>query len=221
MTLKVIGAGFGRTGTRSMKAAFEQLGFGPCYHMGEVIAPNPGCNEGHLDAWHDFWVRGASMDWKWLMQHYGACVDFPTCLYYRELMAAFPDALVVLNTRDPEKWFDSWQHLWSAVDTVCDPDRVVRFQKWVEVAQALRDRFFGGRIEHDTNIAVFNAHNEAVRREVPAGRLLEFNVQQGWAPLCEFLGVPVPDAPFPHLNEREGMLELLQLLLWTNEPVSY
>lgn len=221
MTLKVIGAGFGRTGTRSMKAALEQLGYDPCYHMGEVWIPIPGRNEGHLDAWHDFFVQGKAMDWRWLLENYQACVDMPTCFYYSELMQAFPDALVILNTREPDKWFDSWQHLCSALDQVNDPDKIVRLEKFLPMVNAMREQYFGDPIERETCIAAFKAHTEAVRRDVPADRLLEFSVKEGWGPLCRFLGVEVPDSPFPHLNEREGVVDGLKRALWTTEPLTY
>lgn len=221
MTHKVIGAGFGRTGTLSMKAALEQLGFFPCYHMAEVVARRPGCNERHLDAWHDYYVNGQEMDWRWLLKDYQASVDFPTCLHYRELMRAFPDAAVVLNTRDPEKWFDSWQHLWSAVDAVNDPDRIVRFHKWMPMLDAMRDQYFGGKIERESNIAIFKQHMDEVKRHVPPHKLLEFSVTEGWRPLCDFLKLEIPDSPFPHLNEREGVVDTLKTVMWTNDPFEY
>jgi len=219
MPHKVIGAGFGRTGTLSMKAALEQLGFDPCYHMAEVPIPRPGFNDGHVDAWHDLYVNGKEMDWQWLLQSYEASVDFPTCLHYRELMEAFPEAVVILNTREPEKWFASWEALWSGIDAVNDPEKIVRFEKWMAMVTALRDRYFGGRIDQESNIQAFNDHLDAVRQDVPAERLLEFRVTEGWGPLCEFLNLDVPDTPFPHLNEREGIVETLKMLLWTNDPI--
>lgn len=198
----------------------EQLGFNPCYHVAEVILPRPGFNDGHLDAWYDFYVDGIDMDWQWLLKGYQASVDFPTCLHFRELMQAFPDAVVVLNTRDPEKWFDSWQALWSAFEDARDPTKIVRFHKWPAMLDAMIDRYFGGNIERESNIAVFNQHLEAVRREVPADKLLEFSVTEGWEPLCSFLNVDAPNTPFPYLNEREGIDELLKMVLWINEPIS-
>lgn len=219
MRYKVIGAGFGRTGTVSMKIALEKLGFFPCYHMGEVFIPRPGYNDGHLDAWYDFYEKGQAMDWQWLFESYQATVDFPACLHYRELIQTFPDAVVVLNVRDPDKWFDSWQHLWSVIDTVNDPDKIVRFHKFYSVAFALRDEYFGGKIERESSIAAYNQHLDAVRRDVPANKLLEFSVTEGWKPLCEFLNLDVPDSPFPHLNEREGMLDIHKFIMWTNEPI--
>lgn len=213
--LDVIGAGFGRTGTLSLKLALEQLGFNPCYHMSEVAAPRPGYNDGHLNAWHDFAVTGKAMDWRWLLKGYRACVDFPTCIYYRELMEVFPRARVVLTTRDPDRWFKSWATLWSAVDVVNDSARVIHAQKFFPFVEALlRKKRFGGEIERQSSIAAFNAHIEQVKSAVPAERLLVFNVEQGWRPLCKFLAVGIPDGPFPHANEGDGMLDKLKLGFW-------
>lgn len=218
MSLDVIGAGFGRTGTLSMKLALEQLGYDPCYHMQELGMPRPGHNDGHLDAWHDFAVEGKPIDWRWLLKGYRACVDFPTCIFYRELMEAFPHARVVLNTRDPARWFQSWSSLWAALDVANDPARVVRAHKFFPFIESLiRRGLFRGRIESESNIAVFNAHIEAVKSTVPADRLLVFRVDQGWEPLCAFLGTDVPDGPFPHANEGEGMLEKFKVGFWGSE----
>nr|WP_255746838.1 sulfotransferase family protein [Lysobacter sp. CFH 32150] len=217
--MKVIGAGFSRTGTLSTKSALERLGFAPCYHMAEAVLPRPGFNDEHLDAWYDYYVGGREMDWQWLLKGYQASVDTPNCLHYRELMQAFPEAVVVLTTRDPDEWFDSWQALWSAFEEAREPRKVVRYHKFLPVMDAILDRHFGGKIERDSNIRVFNAHNESVRRDVPAHKLLEFKVTDGWEPLCGFLDVDVPDAPFPRLNDRESTRGILQGALWTHEPM--
>jgi Sulfotransferase domain len=219
MALEIIGAGFGRTGTLSMKVALEQLGYDPCYHMAEVLMPRPGLNDGHLDAWYDFAVNRKPMDWRWLLKSYRACVDFPTCLFYRELIEAFPQARVILTTRDPEKWFKSWSNLWAAGDAINDPSRMVRLHKFIPFVDALiRNGLLGGKIERESSIALFNRHIEEVKASVPADRLLVFRVDQGWAPLCEFLGKPVPDTPFPHLNESDGLLEKFKALFWGEIP---
>jgi hypothetical protein len=213
--MDIIGAGFGRTGTLSMKIALEQLGYDPCYHMAEVLAPRPGVNDGHLDAWHDFAVEGKPIDWRWLLKGYRACVDFPTCIYYRELMEAFPQAKVILNTRDPEKWFQSWRTLWESTDSVNVPGKVIRLQKFFPFVDILiREGMFGGKIEHDSSIAIFNRHIEEVIATVPKDRLLVFQVNQGWGPLCEFLGKPVPDSPFPNVNEGATMAERIKPIFW-------
>jgi hypothetical protein len=220
VALKVIGAGFSRTGTLSMKSALEQLGFSPCYHMAEAVFPRPGFNDGHFDAWHDYYVRKKEMaDWQWLLQGYQASVDIPTCLHYRELMQAYPEAVVVLTTRDPEEWFDSWVALWSALEEARDPRKVIRYHKFPSLMDAILERHLGGKIERDSNIRFFKAHIEAVRRDVPADRLLEFQVTQGWEPLCRFLGVEVPNSSFPHLNERKFTRNILQGGMWTHDPI--
>ena len=219
MALKIIGAGLSRTGTLSLKSALEQLGLAPCYHAAEIALPRPGCNDGHLDAWYAHYVHDAPLDWQWLLQKYQASLDAPACLRYRELMRAFPDARVVLTTRDPDDWFDSWQALWRALEEAGDTGKVVRFHKFVPLMRAVLARHFGGKIERAANIETFHRHNEAVRRDVPANRLLEYRVGEGWEPLCDFLGVATPDTPFPRLNDRNSTRELLIAALWTQEPL--
>ena len=194
--MRVIGAGFGRTGTMSMQAAFDTLGY-RCYHMREV-AKDPK----HLKAWDDF-IRGkAPMDWQTLFRNYEATVDFPACVYYRELLEMFPDAKVVLNVRDADRWYDSFCTLRGAMDGF----RVFRFipkvRRFLGFTDTLIDQVFSGSFERENCVRVFNDHNLAVQQHVPAERLLVFSVKDGWAPLCGFLGCEVPDGvPFPHLNE--------------------
>ena len=219
MPLRVIGAGFGRTGTLSQKAALEQLGFDPCYHMAEIVGPRPGVNDGHVDAWHAFVCDGHAMDWERLFAGYQAAVDFPTCVYYRELMAAFPDAPVVLSVRDSASWYDSWCALQAAAQqirrvTQHDP----RMRRWGEFVEALQERTLGREPERAGAIAAFERHNAGVRASVPAERLLVFEVREGWGPLCAFLGRPVPQIPFPHLNERELLAQLPAALARGGEP---
>jgi Sulfotransferase domain len=204
--MQVIGAGFGRTGTMSMQAALELLGY-RCYHMRE-ITKDP-C---HLPAWHAFVSGAAPMDWKALFANYDATVDFPACVYYRELLREFPDAKVVLTVRDPERWFQSFLTLQETTDhfrIFRFVPRVARFLNFVDLL--LGKVFdFGSPRDHDHCIDVFNRHNREVEAHVPADRLLVFQVQEGWGPLCKFLGREVPAGiPFPHLNEGRAALEKL------------
>lgn len=221
MSLDVIGAGFGRTGTLSMQAALEQLGFAPCYHFTEVIERRPGRNDGHRRAWVDFAKGRRPMDWRWLFQGYRATVDFPMCLYYAELLEAFPEARVVLTVRDPERWFESF-------DTLAQGLARLRFGRLfapkLRATMTIFDRLlrrgvFGGRIDRVSCVAAFERHRDAVIRRVPAERLLVYEVREGWGPLCRFLGVPEPSAPFPHLNEGEDLDERMSraLLLGEND----
>jgi hypothetical protein len=202
--LKVIGAGFGRTGTWSMKAALEQIGFGPSFHMIDLIE-HPDRAALFLAA-----LGGEQVDWGEVFAGYASTVDWPGCTFYDRIMAAYPEAKVVLNVRDPERWYESAKGTIYAVKEAAERGTLAGDgpPPPPEVLQMIRtliwETTFEGRFaEKDFAIDVFNRHNEAVKASVPAERLLVFEVQQGWGPLCEFLGVGVPAEPFPHLNDAE------------------
>ena len=199
--MEVIGAGLGRTGTLSLRAALERLGFAPCHHMMDVID--------HPEA-IPLWaaaVAGEPVDWGRLLGAYRATVDWPSCTFWRNLIEVYPDARVVLSVRDPERWYDSMVSTIYAVSNrtrTAPPGAVPEHLRQLGqmTAQLLWERTFEGRFEDRAHaIAVFQRHNEDVRRGVPPDRLLEYEVGQGWDPLCAFLSVPVPDEPFPHLND--------------------
>ena len=208
MAIKVIGAGMGRTGTASMKKALEDLGFNKCYHMLELMA-----DPYRVVHWENI-SQQKPTDWDAWMEGYQAAVDFPTCLYYKEMMEYYPDAKVVLTVRDPEKWFESasntiftmrpkaWQ--WAMMYFIGIFSRKVRYTIRVGKTgmRTIGELFERNELKKETAIRVFNAHNEEVKRTVPADRLLVYSVKEGWEPLCEFLGVPVPEHSFPHLNQR-------------------
>ncbi len=217
MPIEVIGAGLGRTGTRSLKAALEELGFARCYHMVEVFA-----RPDDARTW-DAAVRDEAVNWDRLFAGYRATVDVPSCLFYRELMEKYPEAKVILTVREPERWYESTrQTIYYARDAfprwaAAFNPRMRAFRRMVN---RLWDRMFQGRFEDRAfAIDVFNRHNEQVIRDVPAGRLLVYEVSQGWGPLCEFLGVPVPEGkPFPHLNdaaEFRGRIERVTRIMRT------
>jgi hypothetical protein len=201
--MQVIGAGFGRTGTMSMQAALNLLGY-RCYHMKEITE-----RPGHLQAWHDFVSGRAPMDWKTLFQSYEATVDFPACVYYRELLREFPNAKVVLTVRDQERWFQSFLTLQETTDRFRVFRFVPRVRRFLNFVDLLLGKVFDHPRDHDQCIDVFNRHNQEVQKHVPADRLLVFRVQDGWDPLCKFLGCEVPGSPFPHLNEGKETLEAL------------
>jgi hypothetical protein len=191
MPLSVIGAGFGRTGTMSLKLALEQLGFGPCYHMEEVFK-NPRAS-GYWEAAAD----GAPVDWEEVYAGYRATVDWPGANFYRELAEAYPQAKVILTVRDPEAWFASTQRTLFSPDLQRPEDDSAMGRMGRKVVYGL----FDGQV-HDRErvISVFNRHNDMVRQVIPAERLLVYEVSQGWAPLCAFLGVAVPATPMPQVN---------------------
>ena len=204
--MKVIGAGFPRTGTLSMQAALETLGY-PCYHMKEVLK-----NQAHIDLWDQFVTGQTPMNWQTLFHDFDATVDAPACFYYQELMQEFPDAKVVLTVRESEPWHKSWALVNRTVNRFRPLARLIpKFRNLFRFA----DPFFAQKISVDpqdpeTCIRAFEAHNAAVQQLVPADRLLVFRVTDGWAPLCAFLGCNVPDGiPFPHLNEGDQTIKAL------------
>lgn len=226
--MNVIGAGFGRTGTTSLKSALETLGFGSAYHLTEVFT-----NPEHVRFWEAA-RRGERVDWEGFFSGYGVAVDWPACSFYEELMEAFPTAYVVLTVRDPERWYEStFSTIYQArrISTGPLPIRTAfalagLFVPGVTGVVRLADRLvwegtFEGRFEDRTHaIETFERHNEEVRRRVPRERLLVYDVKEGWGPLCDFLGVEAPDRPFPHLNDtREMRRRLLGLAASSAVPV--
>jgi Sulfotransferase domain len=199
MTLRVIGAGLGRTATFSLKFALEHLGFGPCYHMSEVFA---GARR-NIPLWLD--VINQKPDWDRIFDGYQSTTDYPACSYWRELADYYPDAKVVLSVRSSTGWFDS------VSETI--------FSKNIQGPLA------GSPVETMMNGAIFNAfsgrvkdrafmtewfehRNQEVIDALPPERLLVYSPREGWAPLCSFLAVPVPDQPFPRVNSRDELSQL-------------
>ncbi|MBI1180338.1 MAG: sulfotransferase family protein [Alphaproteobacteria bacterium] len=202
MALSVIGAGFGRTGTLSLKFALERIGFGPCYHMMEVIQNDL------AGTWYDI-ACGKAPDWDAVFAGYRATVDWPACNFYRELADQYPDAKVILSLRDPEKWYQSCSNtIFRAMmsDMQAAPPPVQR--QMAMARKLIVENTFDGRIDDPAHaMAVYRRHNEAVQATIPAERLLVFEAAQGWEPLCRFLGVPVPDDPYPRVNTTEDFAQ--------------
>lgn len=210
--LRVIGAGFGRTGTFSLKAALERLGFGPCYHMVELLT-----HRTHIDHWARAQRRG-SADWDALFAGYASGVDFPVCSYVERLAEAYPTAKVVLSTRDEDAWYDSASATILRVRPTAG--QTARLMLKLPISRSARQLWRIGlhnqrllaplRRGEEEAKRIYREHNQRVREVVPPDRLLEFSVKEGWAPLCKFLGVDVPDEPFPRVNERDGFEALVR-----------
>ncbi|HXJ23474.1 MAG TPA: sulfotransferase [Polyangia bacterium] len=188
MPLKVIGTGFGRTGTDSMREALNVLGFGPCHHMLEVNA-----SDEQKRLWRAL-VQGENAGWEALFGGYQSCVDWPSAHYWPQLIQAYPDAKVVLTYRPPESWWESFEK------TI-----VQGIAKSTDMASLgitlVRDQVFGGRPgDRGHAIAKYEANVAAVKATIPPSRLLVHNLGDGWEPLCKHLGVPVPAAPYPTRN---------------------
>ena len=213
MTLRVVGAGFGRTGTLSLQKALDDLGFGPTYHMNDVFQ-----NPSHVQQWLDYADIGTA-DWDSLFADYRSVVDFPACNAWRELYEAYPDSKVVLTVRDPASWWKSTAEVIYPTRTMFPSwlKRVVPFtQRWLDMTDRLVwSGTFDGRFEEqDHATAVFQQHIATVRAHCDPERLLVFDVAQGWEPLCEFLGVPVPAEPFPHLNDSRSLRRRFAIIRW-------
>ena len=199
MALEIIGAGFGRTGTNSLKLALEQLGFGPAHHMFEVRD-----NPGQLPIWQAA-ARGEKMDWDKVFRGYRSQVDWPGARYWRELARYYPNAKVILSVRDPDEWHDS-------VKATILPFLAARGKHSSPYVNAIAEmgyepvnvQVFDGRLEDREHAKrVFRKHIADVQAEIAADRLLTFDLRDGWKPLCEFLGVAVPDIPFPKTNSSK------------------
>lgn len=213
-----IGAGFPRTGTSSLKAALERLGFVPCGHMTTILF-DPSRAKPWLDAW-EHTRRGEAVDWPAVVPDDRATVDAPAYFFWRELVAAYPNAKVILSVRDPRRWYDSVREtIYYSSGPGADPIRLAGMPPAIRAGveaiaelgrEAFWDGMFGGRfLDRDHAIAVFDAHNAAVLATLPPERLLVWEASEGWAPLCGFLAVPVPDEPFPRVNDREQFQERL------------
>jgi hypothetical protein len=216
MALKIIGAGFGRTGTLSLYTALNELGY-PCYHMFEVIENK--ANKGHLDFWRNVGNSPAGMrhDWEKVFAKYTASVDNPAACVWQELMVAYPDAKVILSLhpKGPEVWYQS------TIETIYSTETMWQFKiikiftpfgrKMGDMTRKLIwQRAHKGTMSDRTKaIEFYQQHIERVKREVPADRLLVFSVDQGWEPLCRFLGVAVPAKSFPNVNDREQIKKSL------------
>jgi hypothetical protein len=210
MSLKVISAGVGRTGTFSVKQALETLGLGPCHHMEEVNAESPE----EVLRWRKA-VNGTA-DWPLLYDGYRSAVDWPTAAFWRELSVAYPDAKVLLTVRDPESWYKSFS---GTISPLVEAHARARYElkPFLEmVSEVLYKTGFRIPSDKDDLIAAFNRHNQAVHEAIPPDRLLIYDVKQGWGPLCDFLGVPVPSTAFPQTNSKDDFWASAQELKPTN-----
>ncbi len=192
MTLRVVGAGLPRTGTTSLKAALERLLGARCYHMMEVFG-----HPEHVPIWHDA-IVGGSPDWDALLDGYDAAIDWPASAFVEDLATASPDAVVVLSTReDSEAWWRSADRtVFEALRRGTRPGS----EAWQAMALDLaRLRFSEGWDDRDTAVAAYEDHNARVRDRL-GDRVVEWQPDDGWGPLCRALGVDEPAEPFPHSN---------------------
>lgn len=198
MALKIVGTGLGRTGTKSLQSALNMLGFGPCHHMVEVFA--------HPES-AKLWIEAAKgrPDWEAIFAGYQSVVDYPGAQFWRELVTYYPDAKVLHTIRDPDEWFDSTQA------TIFSPESPAsRRGPMSEFFEIILGSFGAHLNDRAFMTDYFRKHTREVMRTVPAERLLVYEVSQGWRPLCEFLGVPMPGEPFPAQNSRAEFIARLK-----------
>lgn len=221
--IKVIGAGLPRTGTSSLKAALERLGFEPCYHMFELVT-----HPDHVDRWLPL-ASGAAVDWDRVLAGYQSTQDWPASHFWREQAEAYPDAKVVLSVRDPDRWYASFRTLMSRAALLNRPPEempdamrtvigvMTRMQPVMDLIGrgiAADWRYGEGVPNEKEAVEAFHRHTANVTETLPPDRLLVFDVRQGWGPLCDFLGVEPPaDEPFPHLNDNESMEQAIRLVM--------
>lgn len=188
MALSVIGAGFGRTGTETMKLALEALGLGPCHHMKEVVS-----NPDQLAFWRSV-AGGQVADWDEAFAGYNSAVDWPSAYFWRELSQVYPDAKVLLTLRSADSWFSSMEKTILEILKASTDEASIGLR-------LIRDRVFGGRLDdRDHVIAMYEKNTADVQAAFDGERLLTYTIGDGWEPLCRFFGKPVPDTPFPHRN---------------------
>lgn len=207
--MKVICAGWGRTGTRSLKYALEHINGQPSYHMQNILL-----NKKDAKKWHDLIFNNKNnYNWDNIYKGYGACLDFPSCNYYKELMDFYPDAKVILNLRDDESWVKSWNVLNNQILKSFTfrfiaklPYTSFKLHKDIhnEMILGSRGAFQGAKTDKE-KMQKFNDWNQSVIDYVPKDRLLIYKASEGWEPICKFLNVDIPDIPFPYKNKTKNM----------------
>ena len=221
MSIKIIGAGFPRTGTTTLKRSLETLGFKRVYHMKELLV-----NPDMLNYWKTLDQTGDT-DWEGLYRGFDGTVDFPGYPWYKEHMKKYPDARVILTVRDFDSWYKSVSGTVMTAGPQTPGEKIKmmgklltssRARKVVKCIKFFKDKFFEREFEGQFADRTFaeakwNAHMEEVKKTVPAEKLLVYDVRDGWKPLCEFLGVPEPAEPLPHLNKKENFREMLPKLM--------
>lgn len=198
MTLRIVGAGLGRTGTHSLKLALERLLDAPCYHMYEVLQ-----HLDHAPVWHAA-IRGEQVDWQPVLGDYAAIVDWPGAAVWRELASTYPEAKVLLSTRrDAATWLKSARATIMGTEPENKMEDDPSLPGFVPMVRDMFASFEPDWRNDDAAMAAYDRHNAAVRNEVPPERLVEWQPGDGWGPLCTALGVAVPEEDFPHVNTTE------------------
>jgi Sulfotransferase domain len=212
--MKLIGAGLPRTATSTQKVVMDILGLTPCYHMQNVFA-----DLDEAARWQAALTDAAVL--QEIVDPFESTIDWPGSYHYRTLAELYPDAKVLLSVRTGESWARSMQEtIWgmlfggglldhiTAAHTDVDP----KYRVFIELCREmwLHGGIEGGLIPNGSAAtaeqlaAAHDRYNDQVIATIPAERLLVWKPADGWEPLCEFLEVPVPAEPIPHVNDTEA-----------------
>ena len=204
MSLKIVGGGFGRTGTLSMKMALEQLGFGPCHHMEEVMQ-----REGQAAYWQAA-TDDQPVDWNAAFEGFQSCVDWPSAAFWLQIARHFPEAKVLLTVRSSESWYNSISKtIFKLLAQEGELPEGYMGDVIKMAHQLIFERTFKGNISDPEHVmGIYEKHNAAIIDAIPDDRLLVYNLGDGWEPLCEFLEVPVPDSPYPRINSTDEFWDI-------------
>lgn len=204
--MKLINAGLGRTGTTSLKAALEQLGYNSIHHTTDLFfSPK------QMDIWEGAF-EGQNVNWRAFYEKYDVA-DWPAGLFYKEIITAHPEAKVMITVRDPEQWFESINGTLTQLNSIKLPiPHVRRIKRFLET-YAINGLFQGKMDDKEFMVQFYENYVASVKEFVTDKQLLVFNVREGWEPLCTFLEMEVPDEPFPRANTRGGFKELITTLL--------
>ncbi|MDG2175913.1 MAG: sulfotransferase [Gammaproteobacteria bacterium] len=198
MALQVVNAGFGRTGTKSIKMALEELGFGPCHHMEEVFN-----NPSQLSYWEKA-ADGEKMDWDEVFKSYQSAVDWPSAHFWKELADFYPESKVLLSVRPAEQWWASYSETIKKLLEMRDeiPEDYPRTVSYMADKIVTELTFENATDDKEFVLSKFQQRIDDVKEAIPTDRLLIFQVTEGWAPLCGFLNVPIPEGDFPRSNAK-------------------
>jgi len=202
MSLKIIGAGYGRTGTKSMKTALELLGYGPCYHMSEVFE-----NLNHVPIWHKA-AFDEEVEWDEIFSEYHSGVDWPMCHFWEPLSIRYPNAKILLTVRPANEWYASMKKtIFSRASEKMGNDGPMRLWKEM-VDKIVRLDTFSNKTDDGIHCEeIFEQHISNVSRKVEKSRLIIYHLGSGWEPLCSALGEDIPDIPFPMTNTSSEFQE--------------
>jgi len=205
--MKVIGVGFGRSGTMSIKHALEELGAGPCFHMIDLIR-----NPEMVEPWHDAAVKGEK-DWDAMLDGYQATIDWPGCSFWEELIELYPDAKVLLNYRDFDGFYKSCKNTIYAIreagqkgELSPDANRPPPSPMLMQViGELIWKKDFQGKFEDEQWMRqMYEDRIETIKERVPAERLTTFELGvDGWQTIADMLGVEAPEGEFPHLHDTD------------------